>query len=112
MEIGLAEAGTSHFLAFLGRTDLRIGVSEAKFDPEAEFDVKNSLAPPKSAENHEKPKKNRENFSNKNFFFDFVFSIPNRLKRILAKFGGSKTAKKLRKNGKKTRKFREQSRKF
>ena len=40
-----------------GRTDLRKGVSEAKFDVEADFDVKKSLAPQKSAENHEKPKK-------------------------------------------------------
>ena len=40
-----------------GRTDLRKGVSEAKFDAEADFDVKKCLAPPKSAENHKKPKK-------------------------------------------------------
>ena len=39
-----------------GRTDLRKGVSEAKFDGQADFDVKNSLAPPNSAEKHEKPK--------------------------------------------------------
>ena len=45
-----------------GRTDLRKGVSEAKFDVEADFDVKKSLAPPKAAENHEKPKKNRKIF--------------------------------------------------
>ena len=41
-----------------GRTDLRKGVSEAKLDAEADFDVKKSLAPPKSVENLEKPKKN------------------------------------------------------
>ena len=46
-----------------GRTDLRKGVSEAKFDVEADFDVKNCLAPPKSTENHEKPKqKSRKTF--------------------------------------------------
>ena len=50
-----------------GRTDLRKGVSEAKFDVEADFDVKKSLAPPKAAENHEKPKKNRKKNSKKNF---------------------------------------------
>ena len=49
-----------------GRTDLRKGVSEAKFDAEADFDVQKCLAPPKSAENREKPKKNREFFSKKN----------------------------------------------
>ena len=32
MAIGLAEAGTGHFFAISGRTDLRIGVSETKFD--------------------------------------------------------------------------------
>ena len=38
-----------------GRTDLRKGASEAKFDAEVDFDVKKYLAPPKSPENHEKP---------------------------------------------------------
>ena len=60
-----------------GRTDLRKGVSEAKFDAEAHFDVKKCLTPPKSAENHEKPKKNREKFSNYIFLFSIFVSIPN-----------------------------------
>ena len=38
-----------------GHTDLRIGVSGAKFDAESDFDVQKSLAPPKSFENDEKP---------------------------------------------------------
>ena len=46
-----------------GRTDLRKGVSEAKFDVEAAGDVKNSKINRKSAENHEKP----EIFSKKIF---------------------------------------------
>ena len=76
MAIGLAEAGTSHFFAISGRTDLRIGVSEAKFDVEDDFDVKNSLAPLKSTENHEKPnkklqKKNRKKNFVRQFFFRF-----------------------------------------
>ena len=50
-----------------GRTDLRKGVSEAKFDVEAAGDVKKCLAPPKSTENHEKPKKNPKKNSEKNF---------------------------------------------
>ena len=41
--------------SIFGRTDLRKGVSEAKFDVEAAGDVKNSKISPKSAENHEKP---------------------------------------------------------
>ena len=64
---------TKTFLVFeddetpiFGRTDLRKGVSEAKFDAEADFDVKKCLAPPKWAENREKPKKNPKNFPKKN----------------------------------------------
>ena len=48
-----------------GRTDLRKGVSEAKFDADADFDVKKCLAPPKSAENREKLKKKSEKFPKK-----------------------------------------------
>ena len=48
-----------------GRTDLRKGVSEAKFDAEADFDVKKCLAPPKSAENREKRKKKTKIFPEK-----------------------------------------------
>ena len=51
-----------------GRTDLRKDVSETKFDAEADCDVKKCLAPSKSAENHEKPKKNCEIFSEKKFW--------------------------------------------
>ena len=50
-----------------GRTDLRKGVSEAKFDAEADFDVKKCPAPPKSPENHEILKKNPKNFPKVNF---------------------------------------------
>ena len=63
-----------------GRTDLRKGVSEAKFDVEADFDVKKSLAPPKSAENHEKPKQILKIFQ---FFFRFSsFSVDFRGARV------------------------------
>ena len=72
--IGLAEAGTSHVFVTSGQTDLRKGVSEAKFDGQADFDVKKSPAPPKSAKNHEKPKKIREKISI--FFFLIFFFDP------------------------------------
>ena len=69
-----------------GRTDLRKGVSEAKFDVEADFDVKKSLAPPKSAENHEKTKKkSRKKFRKKNFGVK-KSKVANLLKRVLTKF--------------------------
>ena len=42
-----------------GRTDLRKGVSEAKFDAEADFDVKKCLAPSKSPENRENRRKKK-----------------------------------------------------
>ena len=41
--------------SIFGRTDLRKGVSEAKFDVEAAGDVKNSKISRKSPENREKP---------------------------------------------------------
>ena len=55
----------------LGRTDLRIGVSKAKFDAEADFEVHLPPAFPKSYENIEKLRK----ISDKKFsiFFNFFF---------------------------------------
>ena len=44
------------FFMILVRTDLRIGVSGAKFDAEADFEVRLPLAPPKPRENSEKRK--------------------------------------------------------
>ena len=68
-------AATIAFFTIFGRTDLRKGISEAKFDAEADFDVKKSPAPQKSAENHEKPKKNRKKNSEKNVDFLVRFGI-------------------------------------
>ena len=87
-----------------GRTDLRKGVSEAKFDVEAAGDVKNSKISRKSAENREKTKNLANLFSKQKFLSPILFSIRNRLKRVLATFCGSKTAKKRRNNGEKTAK--------
>ena len=61
--------------SIFGRTDLRKGVSEAKFDVEAAGDVKNSKISRKSAENHEKPKNVakilfEKKFCSLIFFFD------------------------------------------
>ena len=50
------------------RTGLRTRPSAAKCLQELDFDVQKSLAPPKSAENDEKPKKNLK------FFFEKIFS--------------------------------------
>ena len=71
-----------------GRTDLRKGVSEAKFDVEADFDVKKSLAPPKAAKNHEKTKKNRKQIFKKKIFGVKKSKVANRPKRVFPKFRG------------------------
>ena len=53
-----------------GRTDLRKGVSGAKFDAESDFDVRLAVAPQKPDQNCEKLIFRFENFR---FFFFFVF---------------------------------------
>ena len=73
-----------------GRTDLRKGVSEAKFDAEADFDVKKCLAPPKSPENHENRKKSRTNFR-KQIFGVKKSKVANRPKRVFPKFRGDRS---------------------
>ena len=70
-------------------TDLKIWPSEAKYLEESDFHVKTGLAPPKSAENDEKPIRSRNFF--RIFFSNFFFGvkkskIPNRPKRVLPKF--------------------------
>ena len=70
---GVETLQTPSSFVISGRTDLRIGVSEAKFDVEDDFDVKNSLAPPKSTENHEKPKKKLQKQIEKKYFFRQFF---------------------------------------
>ena len=45
-----------------GRTDLRIGVSEAKFEAESDFEVRFSIAPQKPSQNIKKLIFRSENF--------------------------------------------------
>ena len=54
------------FMIF-GRTDLRKGVSGAKFDAEADFEVSSAVALQKPGQNSEKLKFRSENFA-ENFF--------------------------------------------
>ena len=51
----------------LGRTDLRISVSGAKFDAEADFEVRLPVAPQNPGQNHKKLIFRSENFA-ENFF--------------------------------------------
>ena len=95
---GVETLQTPSSFVISGRTDLRIGVSEAKFDVEDDFDVKNSLAPPKSTENHEKSKKKLQKKNRKkNFFVNFFFDselFETRFGNVLQVKYWKKTAKK------------------
>ena len=51
---GQVSAAQTVFLMIFGRTDLRIGVSGAKFDAEVDFDVRFASTPPKLDKNLEK----------------------------------------------------------
>merc|ERR1711924_17384 len=51
-----------------GRTDLRISLSGAKFDEEADFDVHSAVGPPKPHQIDEKLIFRSENFARKKFF--------------------------------------------
>ena len=61
-------SSSDRFFTILVRTDLRIGVSGAKFDAEADFEVRLPLAPPKPREICEKRKLQSEIFVKKSFF--------------------------------------------
>ena len=50
-----------------GRTDLRKGVSGAKFDGQADFEVRLAVAPQKYSKNSKKLKFRSENFAKKVF---------------------------------------------
>ena len=73
---------------FFGRTDLRIGVSEAKFDGKADFDVHLPVALQKPFKFCEKLTKHRTTFANKNFWAVEKSNVGDRLKRILTKIRG------------------------
>ena len=74
------------FVMIFGRTDLRTSLSRAKFDPEADFDVRFAVA---RQNPHQIGKK--QNFPSNIFTEQFFCSVGNsdvrnRLKCILAKF--------------------------
>ena len=68
-----------------GRTDLRISVSKAKFDEEADFEVHSAVARQKPRQISEKQKFRSKSFV-ENLFCVETRNIGNRLKRVLAKF--------------------------
>ena len=56
-----------HLFVIFGRTDLRISLSGAKFDEEADFDVRSAVGPPKPHQIDENLTFRSENFAEKNF---------------------------------------------
>ena len=72
------------------RTDLKIRPSKAKNLEEFDSDVRKTLAPRKSTENNEKPKKNPILFPKKIFGVE-KSKFANRLKRALPKFRGDRS---------------------
>ena len=67
--------------------NLRIGQSEAKFDAEADFDVRSAVAPQKPDQIDEKPFSRSKTFSEKNISGAEKSNVANRLKRVLTNFG-------------------------
>ena len=55
-------------LTIFGRTDLRISLSGAKFDEEADFDVRSAVGPPKPHQIDENLIFRSENFAKKKFW--------------------------------------------
>ena len=86
-----SESPIGLFGRLLRRTDLKIWPSKAKSIEEPDFDVKKSLAPPKSAENDEKPISEIEIFVRKKIFGVKKSKVANRLKRVFPKFRGNRS---------------------
>ena len=78
-------AATITFLTIFGRTDLRISLSGAKFDPEADFDVRFAVARQNPRQISKKKIISIRNFHRKKFCCVEKSNVRNRLKRILAK---------------------------
>ena len=76
------------FLMIFSRTDLRIGVSRAKNCKESDCDVHFCVAPPKPVKKTEKLFFFDREKSQKKIFDIEKLNVGNRLKRVLAKFGG------------------------
>ena len=73
-------------LTIFGRTDLRISLSGAKYDEEADFDVRSAAGPPKPHQIDENLIFRSENFTDFFFFGVEKWKVANLLKRALPKF--------------------------
>ena len=83
---GFEKSSNVVFLTIFGRTDLRISLSKAKIEPEADFDVRFAVARQNPGQISKKRKFRSEIFA-ENFFCGVEKrNVWNRLKRVLAKF--------------------------
>ena len=79
-------------MTIFGRTDLRISLSGAKFDEEADFDVRSAVGPPKPHQIDENLTFRSENFAEKKKKIGVEKSkVANRPKRMLPKFGADRS---------------------
>ena len=74
------------YVMILGRTDLKISLSWAKFDAEADFDVRFAVARQNPRQIGKKAKIFVRNFHQKKIFGVEKRNVRNWLKRVLAKF--------------------------
>ena len=76
---------------FFGRTNLRIGVSGAKFDAESDFEVRFAVAPQEAGQNSEKLIFRSKIFADL-FLADVEkWNVGDCLKRVLAKFEANRS---------------------
>ena len=73
-------------MTIFGRTDLRISLSGAKFDEEADFDVRSAVGPPKPHQIDKNLIFRSENFAEIFFFGVEKSKVANLPKRALPKF--------------------------
>ena len=73
---------------FFGRIDLSRSLSRAKFDEEADFEVRSAVARQNSHQIDEKPNFRSKSFAEQKNIGDEKRNVRNRLKRVLPKFRG------------------------
>ena len=83
---GFGKSSNIVFLTKFDRTDLRISLSKAKIEPEADLDVRFAVARQNPGQISKKRKFRPEILTDKNFFGVEKRNVRNRLKRVLAKF--------------------------
>ena len=86
MKIFVGDPRISTNPKFFGRIDLSRSLSRAKFDEEADFEVRSAVARQNSHQIDEKPNFRSNKIAGKKCFGVEKRNVRNRLKRVLAKF--------------------------